>query len=67
MSQSTQSIKRFPNFRGFRIQEVYVITVLEGLGVEDDPYREVEYWFDRTGKHLFKRDPAEHKKVEGTL
>ena len=36
-----------------------MITVLEGQGVEDDPCREVEYWFDRTGRQLFKRDPVE--------
>jgi len=50
---------KLPNFRGFRIQEVYVITVLEGQGVEDDPCREAEYWFDKAGRQLFKRDPVE--------
>jgi len=56
VSQPIQSAKA-PNFRGFRIQELYVITVLEGQGIEDNSYREVEYSFDRTGKQLFKRDP----------
>lgn len=32
------------NFRGFK--KVYMVTVLEGKGTEENPYREVRYIYD---------------------
>lgn len=32
------------HFRGFK--RVYMVTVLEGKGIEEDPYREVAYIYD---------------------
>ena len=43
--------------RGFK--KVYMITVLEGTGVTENPYREVRYFYDNdTDRFLGKHDPA---------
>lgn len=36
--------QEFFNFRGFK--KVYMVTVLEGDGTSESPYREVRYIFD---------------------
>ena len=36
--------KEIINFRGFK--KVYMVTILEGKGVEGSPYEEVRYIFD---------------------
>lgn len=45
------------HMRGFK--KVYMITVLEGTGVTENPYREVRYFYDNdTDRFLGKHDPA---------
>jgi len=36
--------KEITNFRGFK--KVYMVTVLEGKGIEGSPYEEVRYIYD---------------------
>lgn len=53
------------NFRGTK--HVVMITVLEGKGTPDNPYREVKYFYDMnlisegSGIYLGKIDPCEDK------
>jgi hypothetical protein len=34
-------------------------TVLEGAGTDDDPMRDVEYWYDDDGIQIARRDVVE--------
>jgi hypothetical protein len=37
--------KKYPALREFEKLEIYRVTVCEGLGVEDDPVRLVDYYY----------------------
>ena len=48
-------------FSGLEIIDVYVVSVVEGIGTEEDPYRTVKYYMqeDKDGrcKTFYKDDP----------
>lgn len=42
-------------------------TVLEGAGTDDDPMRDVEYWYDDDGIQIARRDPVEDAAAQAAL
>lgn len=44
MTTQENKERRIVNFRGFK--KVYMVTILEGKGVEGSPYQEVRYIYD---------------------
>jgi hypothetical protein len=47
---------KYPRFRDFQKRTVYVVSVNEGAGTEDDPIRAVHLYFDEDCKPLFRVD-----------
>jgi hypothetical protein len=48
------TISKLPRARGIKLRKFTEVIVAEGDGTEQDPVREVHYFYDEEGKLIFR-------------
>jgi hypothetical protein len=62
MKNKKEKIEIPPNFRNAIVVRLIMVSVQEGQGTEDDPYRLVHYFLDFDGNLIFKKDKLKDEK-----